>query len=343
MVTVYPNPTVSAGVDQTLCEGVSVVLSGSGALTYSWDNNVVNNIQFQPPSGSTVYTVAGTDANGCTGSDQVTITVIEAPVPSFQINGAGCVPVSLTLTNTTPDAQNCNWSISNGAVLTGCGSVTTVLTQPGCFDVTLSTTVNGCSASFTATNIICAEAAPIADFSFSPGTVSTLDPIVQFQNLSSGATNYIWNFGDNSALSNETNPSHVYPDDATSNYEVMLVAYSQNGCTDTAYAYITVEEEVIFYVPNTFTPDGDVYNQTFQPVFTSGFDPYDYHLTIFNRWGQIVFESYNHLVGWDGTYGGVNGGDLYNCQDGTYTWKIEFKRLNNDGKKMVIGHVNLLR
>jgi gliding motility-associated-like protein len=123
----------------------------------------------------------------------------------------------------------------------------------------------------------------------------------------------------------------------------MLVAYSASGCTDTAWAVVTIEEELIFYVPNTFTPDDDNYNQTFEPVFTSGFDPYDYHLTIFNRWGEVVFESYNHEIGWDGTYGGVNGGQIFSCQDGTYTWKIEFKVRTNDERKAVVGHVNLIR
>jgi gliding motility-associated-like protein len=342
-ILVHPLPLVNAGSDQTICQGASITLTGSGALSYTWDNGVVNGQQFIQSSGILVYTVEGVDQNGCIGTDQVNINVIPTPVPNFQVIGSGCVPLSITLQNSTPNATSCEWMISNGDVLSGCNTVTTELLQGGCYDVTLTTEVNGCTASFTAFDIVCAEAAPDADFSFSPGTVSTLDPVVQFQNLSSGATNYTWNFGDNSALSNETNPSHVYPDDVSSNYEIMLVAYSQSGCTDTAYAYITVEEELIFYVPNTFTPDGDVYNQTFQPVFTSGFDPYDYHLAIFNRWGQIVFESYNHLVGWDGTYGGVNGGDLYNCQDGTYTWKIEYKIMNNDARKVAIGHVNILR
>ena len=96
-------------------------------------------------------------------------------------------------------------------------------------------------------------------------------------------------------------------------------------------------------MPNTFSPDDDTYNQTFDPVFTSGFDPYNYHLTIFNRWGEIVFESYNHEIGWNGTYGGVSGGAVFNCQDGTYTWKIKFKARTNGEQIIEIGHVNLIR
>jgi gliding motility-associated-like protein len=98
-----------------------------------------------------------------------------------------------------------------------------------------------------------------------------------------------------------------------------------------------MREELIFYVPNTFTPDNNGMNEVFLPIFTSGFDPYDYNLLIFNRWGEIVFESYNHQVGWDGTYRGRL------VQDGTYVWKIEFKTKYTDERKVHTGHVNVLK
>ena len=100
---------------------------------------------------------------------------------------------------------------------------------------------------------------------------------------------------------------------------------------------IAIEQEVIYYVPNTFTPDGDGFNQTFQPVFTDGFDPYDFNLFIFNRWGEMIWESHDASIGWDGTYNGKT------VQSGTYVWKIEFKTIKNDERKMITGHVNLIR
>ena len=102
-----------------------------------------------------------------------------------------------------------------------------------------------------------------------------------------------------------------------------------------------VVEDLIFYVPNTFTPDGDTYNQIFRPVFTSGYDPFDYQLLIFNRWGETIFESNDSNVGWDGTYG--LGDQVRYVQDGTYTWRIEFKLKRNDSRKIVNGHVNVIR
>ena len=98
-------------------------------------------------------------------------------------------------------------------------------------------------------------------------------------------------------------------------------------------------EDVLYFVPNSFTPDGDDYNQTFKPVFTTGFDPYAYGLYIFDRWGEMIFESHDASVGWSGTYG--VGNEI--VQDGTYVWVIEFKATQSGQRKKINGHVNVLR
>jgi gliding motility-associated-like protein len=189
------------------------------------------------------------------------------------------------------------------------------------------------------------EDPPVAAFAPSANQVSTLNTEVTFENLSTGATQYLWNLGYEDAVTTDENTSYTYPDDEEGQYTVTLIATSPLGCTDTATTIITVYEELIFYVPNTFTPDEDAYNPTFQPVFTSGYDPQDYVLYIFNRWGELIFESRNTEVGWDGSYGtwdqSPTSFDM--CPDGTYTWKIEFKVTRNDERKMYVGHVNLIR
>ena len=105
----------------------------------------------------------------------------------------------------------------------------------------------------------------------------------------------------------------------------------QNGCTDQDQVHISFD--AIIYVPNTFTPDLDNFNPIFAP---KGGNIKEYHLLIFNRWGELLFESFNFNVGWDGTYGGEV------CQDGTYVWVIEYTDGNNN-KDRLYGHVNLLR
>jgi gliding motility-associated-like protein len=111
------------------------------------------------------------------------------------------------------------------------------------------------------------------------------------------------------------------------------------GCTDSYQITIEYQEGEIFYIPNTFTPDGDNYNQTFKPIFTSGFDPYNFEMYIFNRWGEILFETNDVKMGWDGSYG-VDGRDV---QEGTYTYKIIYKNPKVDERKIVVGHVTLIR
>jgi gliding motility-associated-like protein len=185
------------------------------------------------------------------------------------------------------------------------------------------------------------EAPPNASFAPSANQVSNLNTQINFTNTTTGASNYIWSFGDQSQTSTEINPSHVYPTEPVGQYEVMLIAFSPFGCTDTAYSTIQIYEELIFYVPNTFTPDNDKFNPVFLPVFTAGFDPYDYKLLIFNRWGEIIFESNNAEIGWDGSYG--KNAEIGMCQDGVYTWKIEFKVTRWDERRIAIGHVNLIR
>jgi gliding motility-associated-like protein len=109
-------------------------------------------------------------------------------------------------------------------------------------------------------------------------------------------------------------------------------------CADTAKQLITIQDVLIFYVPNIFTPDHDEFNEGFLPIFTSGYDPFDYHLTIFNRWGEIVFESYDATKGWDGTYS-----DQGLVQDGVYIWQIEFKETMSDKRHTYRGHVTVLK
>jgi len=95
--------------------------------------------------------------------------------------------------------------------------------------------------------------------------------------------------------------------------------------------------QLLYYVPNSFTPDGNQYNQYWRPVFTSGFDPAEFHLTIFNRWGNIIWESYSVTASWDGTYNNTL------CQDGVYTYKIWFGDKETDAKYTVTGHIMLIR
>jgi gliding motility-associated-like protein len=98
-----------------------------------------------------------------------------------------------------------------------------------------------------------------------------------------------------------------------------------------------VKGDEIFYIPNTFTPDGDEHNNLFVPVFTNGFDPANFELEIYDRWGELIFQSFNAEKGWNGHFNG----EL--SQVGTYVWKIMYKNPDLDEYKVITGHVNLIR
>jgi len=156
-------------------------------------------------------------------------------------------------------------------------------------------------------------------------------------NQSAGGSYYFWDFGDGTT---ETvfEPVHFFPNTTTANYLITLVVYTDNGCTDTTNRVVSLTETQLLYVPNTFTPDGNEYNQTWYPVITADFDPYEYSCFIYDRWGELIWENHNHLVGWDGKR--LNG---TNIQEGLYTWKIIIKSPYRDERKAFTGHVTLLR
>lgn len=339
-VTVNQLPNVYAGADFIVCEGSSITLNGSGAQSYVWSNGVIDGVSFVQSPGSYSFTVTGTDANGCVNTDEINVVVEGLPVVAFYASElSGCAPFETTLINTTPgNMSDCIWTLSNGASYSGCSSVPITIENAGLYDLTLTTTsINGCTNSATYTDYIYVENVPVAAFSPSSYELSILDPVVSFENYSSGAVNYVWHFGDGGS-SMEENPTHEYLSDVEQGYQVMLIAISPIGCRDTAYRDVIVLEELIFFIPNTFTPDGDQFNQTFQPVFTSGHDPYDFNFYIFNRWGELIWESHDPEQGWDGTYG-----QFGLVQNGQYVWKADFKIRKNDERVQFTGHVNVIR
>jgi gliding motility-associated-like protein len=336
-VIVNPLPNVNAGNDIEVCEGESVVLSATGASTITWSNNVANNTSFVPTNSG--YIVAIGETNGCFDYDSLYLTVnpLSQVVFSSDIS-VGCIPLIVEFSNDTPgDFLSCTWQFSDGTTISSCDNFSHEFNTPGCFDVTLTLeTTEGCISQAIQNNMICVDDFPVADFFINPDYLTNINNTAYFNNTSVGATTYFWQFGENHGTSNESNPTYTYGEEELE-HEITLIAYSQYGCSDTVTKTIEGLEELLFWVPNTFTPDGNKHNDTFDPVFISGFNPFDYNLLIFNRWGEVLFESNNAEVGWDGTYGGEI------VKDGTYIWKIEFKTKYTDERQVHVGHVNILR
>ena len=337
-VTVYPLPMVDAGLDTAVCLGNSLALAGNGANSYAWNNGIQNNVLFQP-NFDAMYTVIGTDLNGCQNTDSISVAILFAQNPTITPSEVlGCKPMAVTFVNNDNTATNCQWSFGNGEVFSGCSGATTVYEEIGCYGVSIYQVDNqGCDTTVSFPNLVCVEES-IAAFHLSPGIIGASNSTVSFFNDSENAESVFWEFGDGqTSVANE--PSHTYSTALQTGFVVTLVTYSPAGCSDTAQNAISYEEQTLFYVPNTFTPDDDEFNQAFLPIFTSGFDPYNFHLSIYNRWGELLFESFDHTIGWNGTYGNAMG----IVPAGVYTWTIQYKPKVNDEKLTINGFVQVLR
>ncbi|MBI3133133.1 MAG: gliding motility-associated C-terminal domain-containing protein [Bacteroidetes bacterium] len=359
-ISINPTPVMNPLVDQEICEGSNLSVQGFASnvagSSFDWVNVTGTDVGFGLSGTGNIpiflavngtgtdipvtVSVTPTSPQNCVGNPATfIITIHPNPVVSFVGDSlVGCEPHTVNFTNTSSiPGQNCVWSFGTGLGATGCGTVTTVFAA-GTYSVSLDvTTADGCFGSATVTNYIQVYEQAEAAFSYSPQVIDIDDTEVEFLNQSDNADGFAWDFGDTTATVYQVNPSHTYPI-APNQYLATLIATNSGMCPDTAQQLITIQDVIIFYVPNVFTPDHDEFNEGFQPVFTSGFDPFDYHLIIFNRWGEIVFESYNAAIGWDGTYS-----DQGLVEDGVYVWQIEFKENMSDKRHTHRGHVTVLK
>ncbi len=352
-VAIAPPLTVTALTSQSICPGDQVTISAiggggdGGPYNYDWTNDdgsgwtASGQFQTVAPTVTTTYTVTVSDNCGSTTTtDQITITVNQEPVVNFSAdNLAGCTPVTTTFTNLTDPLMTgtCYWDFGDGNFSTDCNPTHTY-TIPGCYDVTLTVySPDNCVSDTTFTQMICVYAYPQADFLFGPQPTNVLNPTINFANTSTGAISYEWIF-DNLGGSNEEHPSFTFPDDGPGGYDVCLVATSANDCVDTICYRVIIDDLFLVYVPNAFTPDGDGDNDYFFPV-VSGIEPLSYQFLIYDRWGELIFESRHPELQWGGS---VKGNSDAAKQD-VYVWKL----IVTDGIKgeqhEFIGHVTLLR
>jgi gliding motility-associated-like protein len=331
-------PIVNGGADLEVCSGSSVILAGtvSPNSELSWNNGVTNNVGFTPTE-SGIYEITAVSQNGCIATDEVVITVLQTITPEIYINFTQeCIPVNVNIGLLNSGFTNCIWTVSNGYVNNSCSEQTILFSSQGCFDLELTTTdANGCNVIYSMNDAVCIDPGPEADFTYSPSTISTEDSFIQLLNTSENATSYQWELL-NDTPSSEENPSSVLSG-IPGTYPVQLIANNELGCSDTTILFITIDEVFSYFIPNSFTPDGDEFNQTFLPVLTNGFNPSDYSLLIFNRWGQIVFESKNTEIGWDGTFDGEI------VPVGTYTYQLRASLIKNADVINYTGHVTVLK
>lgn len=180
------------------------------------------------------------------------------------------------------------------------------------FDIQLTvTSTKGCVSELTKENYVSVYPKPEADFSVEPEVQNIIKPRFEFTDLSSeNVTNWDWSFGDGT-YSDDQNPVHYYS--AVGTYPVGLIVETQFGCLDTVGLEVKVEPIFTFYIPNSFTPNADGINDEF---FGTG-EGYDlYSMYIYNRWGELIFESNDDQYHWDGSFKGKQ------VQLGTYAYRF---------------------
>lgn len=340
-ITVLPVPSVTVN-NQTVCAGTAATLTANATPSgaYVWGQNT--------PTGSNTYSLVPNQdttiavfnvLNGCY-SDTIIAQILVTPLPVSTFNASvnqGCAPITVTFNPDNLLNESYSWQSNNQNIGTSF-PLTYQFNTAGTFDVSLTTTLNGCSSTANLTTPITVDAYPTASFEPSSELFTEPNQGISFWNNSSGAQTYFWNFGDG-GTSTESAPFHLFNNQENQGLTVTLIAASSLGCTDTASFVIEFNPGLIYYIPNTFTPDADQFNPVFKPIFTFGIDVNNYLFEIYDRWGAIIFESRNVLVGWDGTYGA----NANQCQNGTYIYKITIKTPDLDDRKVINGHINLIR
>lgn len=297
---------------------------GNDSIYVNWDSNPIGFV----PQG---VSVIGTNSDGCESPPQTFDLFILDINPTIQPIGPFC------------DYDNCVDLVANptGGVLTGnivngqfCPDVSLVgnniityeYTQSNCsFDTLINVLVNP--------QPILGEISPNDEFfQLCEGDTAIRVYFVQ-SSLNGGTMSWIFD-GDT------TESFNLIQNWNNDGFYIIQVYHEVNGCvSDIQSTSVNISDcplELI-YIPNSFTPDGDEVNQVWQPVFTEGFDPYDFNMFVINRWGEVVWESNDATASWDGTYNGKI------CPDGVYFYKVTFGNLDNDSKKILVGHLTIIR
>jgi gliding motility-associated-like protein len=253
-------------------------------------------------SGTYVVQLILSDTNFCNSPDTLSQQLRVSPVVKAQFDVPdGCAPYEAFITNTSLAGQQFLWTFDDGSTST---DVNPIHNYPdtGRFPITLlAIDSNTCNISDQITKYVEVRPKPTAAFTFLPLPAEYNTPTV-FTNGSQGATEFVWLFGDGDSTIKNTTDTVVHQFEQTNKYNVCLVAINQYNCSDTVCHPVESLINPLLDVPNAFTPGRFGENGI---IMVKGFGIASMAWKIYNRWGQLVFESNNPFIGWDGTYRGV--------------------------------------
>lgn len=321
-VHVLPVPTSDFTYsDTSICdyETLSINYTGSAPSNAIYNWNVAGNtyntsgpIDTIFPAG--VYTTKLTvNQGGCVSNQTIkNVTVNPKPLLSFSPNiFDGCNPLTVTFNNySSPANSSYFWNLGDGDTSYNDSPTHTYLND-GIYGVSLNaTSPDGCYDTMSILNLIHVYPAPVASFMVDPAITTFENPNIQFTDLSTAASSWHWNFGDETTETIQ-NPYHTYAA-VKGTYTVWLVVKSDKGCVDSTQMTVRVIVDKI-EVPNIITPNGDGSNDKF--VIKNIEEIESSTILIFNRWGKKVYESNNYDNTWEGD----------NLADGVYYYVIKYK------------------
>jgi gliding motility-associated-like protein len=322
------------------------IIGGSAPFDYTWigsDGTTFNTGSFSVAASEPVeYCVTVIDDCGATAQACTDISPFPVIPASFSVqNSFGCEPLSVLMISDYVEYQNVEsmvWHYEDGNAESLMGSSNHTYSSQGTYLPWLEITdENGCVYSDTIASPISVFPTPIAVFNLNPEEAILPNTTFDFVNLSIDASEFVYTF-DVNGFGYSADTSFAFPEETTGVYNVQLWTSNQYGCVDSTMRQAIVRDDIDIYIPNTFTPDGDGINDVWL-IKGKGFTDLNYKMLVFNRWGDIVFESTDPTQAWTG---GFQNGDYF-VQDGLYFYLAEIQDIENDVKYKYEGHVLIVR
>ncbi len=341
-VVVYYNPvanfTAPSSCYTQAMQFTNTSTSQSGNITiWDWDYTSDGNFDNTLQNPANVYATTGTflvtlqvQTNyGCMNIIKKSVHVNPAPVAAFAVSQQkGCpdnMCVSMLNNSTLQGGSIAHWLWNFGD-----NSVSSTQNSPvhcyktGTYNISLLViSDSGCTSTSTINNAITVYPKPVAGFTYTPGNVDIAEPLVTFVNEAQGASNYLYFISDGFVVTGQASFSHEFTSNNAQIYTVLQVVTNSFGCKDSIEHDIKINPAYTFYIPNAFTPNSDGTNEVFKGT---GIGIKNYTMMIFDRWGELIFQSDDLEKGWDGTFKGKGGEKV---QEGVYVWKVQLRDETN--------------
>lgn len=325
------------------------LLYGQPPFDYSWtyssaDVASTEDAAYNPPA-SGLACLEVTDACGYVIEDCFNVLVEPLVDVEFSADTTrSCWPEAFELQILTDGSLylNSTWEISDGTVIQNDPEYTHQFEDPGVYDVRLTlVSAIGCSYGLTVPGYLTSNAPPVAQYTLSPYPTDATDTHIFFTDASEGsveAWEWLFNYPNTIGISNEQNPDFVFPIGSGGTYPVQFTVTDENNCTDVILSPVIINDIFQYYVPNSFTPNGDRVNDVFR-FYGADIDPDRFLLQVFNRWGDMIFETDDPTQAW---LGDARDGDYF-CQNDVYLWRANIASLSTGERKEIEGYVTLVR